>query len=710
MSGVVVTARKPLIEQKIDRTIVNVEASITNVGTNALEVLEKSPGISVDRDGNVSLKGKQGVVVLIDGRPTQLGAADLANMLRSMQSTQLDQIEIMTNPPAKYDAAGNAGVINIKTKKNKQMGYSGPAGITVAHGLHPRINENLSLAYRHNKVNLYGNFSHGRRKMTQDLRIQRNFLSNTKEVVNRFEQGSELNNEVNNFNGKIGLDYSPNARTTVGAVVSGFTGPNTFNGYTATNNLIRGSLSGITRSHTYNREVFSNLSSNINFRRLLDTAGKELTADIDYIVYDGMTNLTMNNNYYSGNGGLQYIDTLYGRLPQNIKIYSAKVDYTQPLKNGGRFEAGLKSSLVRTDNDAIYDTTSNGTVVRDRGRSNHFIYNENINAAYVNLSTSLSKKWSTQVGLRMEHTNANGQSIGFRYRTDINEFVPFDTTFKLNYVQLFPTAYLQYKANEKNSFVLNYGRRIRRPNYESMNPFIEFIDRYTYQVGNPNLKPQFSHNIELSHTWKGFLTTTLNYSTTNNIIQQVIEQNTERSETYVKQANIASLKQYGIAVSAGIPLTKWWTSNLYVNVFNNRFRGVVNNDPIEFSATTLQLNGSHQFKLGKTTSAEINGWYRTAGIEGVIMIQSVGMVSVGFSQQVIKGKGTLRLSVRDVLSTQHFAGVSKYGVVDAQFQNFNDSRAVSLGFTYRFSKGKVANQRKRASASSEEQSRVGGGN
>ncbi len=711
MSGVTITAKKPLIEQRIDRTIVNVDASITNVGTSALEVLEKSPGISVDKDGNISLKGKAGVMVLVDGRPTQLGAADLANLLRTMQSSGLDQIEIMTNPPAKYDAAGNAGVINIKTKKNKQMGYSGSVGAVLGYGLHLRTNENASLNYRHNKVNLFSNFSHNYGRRTQELSIQRNFLdNNTKQVVNRFEQVANLFNERSGFNGKVGVDYSVNAKTTFGAVVSGYSGPSSFEGNTVINNVKNGSINDFTRSNSRNNESFKNLSTNFNFRRLIDSTGKELTADVDYVVYDGNTNLTLRNNYYNAANVFTGADTLYGATPQNIKIWSGKVDYMQPLKNNTRFEAGIKSALVRTDNNAIYDTANKGTIVRDRGRSNHFIYEENINAAYVNLSGPLSKKWNAQLGLRLEHTNATGNSVGFRYASSVNQFLPFDTTFKNNYVQLFPTAYLQYKASEKESFVLNYGRRIRRPNYESLNPFIEFIDRYTYEQGNPDLKPQFSHNIELSHTHNNFLTTTFNYTTTNNIIQQVIEQNTERSEAYIKQANIASQRQYGVSVSANMPLTKWWTSNLYVNVFANNFTGLVNNAPINISATTIMFNGSQSFKLGKTSSAEINGWYRTTGIEGVMKIKSMGMFSLGFSQQVMKGKGTLRFTLRDVLASQNFRGESKYGDVDATFQNMNDNRAASVGFTYRFSKGKVSNQRKKASSAADEQNRVGGGN
>lgn len=390
-------------------------------------------------------------------------------------------------------------------------------------------------------------------------------------------------------------------------------------------------------------------------------------------------------------------DTLLGNLPQNIKIYSARVDYIKPLKKGFRFEAGLKSSYVKTDNNAIYDSLNYGVIVPDIGRSNHFVYEENINAAYVNMSGPLSKKWNAQFGLRMENTNARGNQITSH------------ETFERNYTQLFPTAYLQYVADKKNSFVLNYGRRIRRPDYESLNPFINFIDRYTYSQGNPNLKPQFSHNIELSHTYRNFLTTTLNYFRTNDIIQNVLEQNTEKNETFVRRANIARQEQVGISVNANNPITKWWRSSIYVNVFNNKFEGIVNNTFVTVSATTMTLNGSQQFTITKTWSAELNGFFRTAGIEGVIKAKPMGMLSAGVSKQVWKGKGTLRLTVRDIFYTQRFRAESRYGNVDAAFQEARDSRVATFNFTYRFSKGKMNGQQRKRSSGPDETNRVGVG-
>ena len=700
MANVTVTAKRPLIEQKIDRTVVNVEASVTNVGATALEVLEKSPGISVDKDGNISLKGKEGVMVLIDGRPTQLGGTDLANMLRNMNANQLDQIEIMTNPPAKYDAAGNAGIINIKTKKNKQAGYNGSLNLGYTQGKYPKFNESFNFNYKEGKVNVFTNLSHNHRKNYNTLTINRNLLNeNTKVLEKYFDQVANMINEGNSYNAKLGLDFFATKRTTYGVVFNGFSSPGTFHNNNRT--LISDpnhDLINDTRATVDNAQSWKNFSTNLNFRTLLDTTGKELTADLDYIYYDSKNTQDLINSYFNASGDpTSKADTLIGSLPQNIKIYSGRMDYLQPLKGGARFEAGIKSSVVRTDNNAQYDSLQYGQTVHDFNRSNHFIYEENINAAYVNLNKQLNKKFGAQLGLRLENTNAKGRQI------------TTGQTFDRHYTQLFPTAFLQYKANEKNNFGLNYGRRLRRPNYESLNPFIRFLDRYTYQQGNPDLKPQFSHNIELSHTYKNFLTTTLNYTRTTDIIQGVIEQKGE--EAYAKQANIANQRQFGIAVSANNPITKWWTNSFYVNVFNNKFNGLVNNVPITVNATTLMLNGSQQFKFAKTWTAEVSGFFRTSGVEGVILVRPMGMLSTGISKQIMKDKGMLRLNVRDILLTQKTSAKSKYGNVDARFTESRDSRVVSFGFTYRFSKGKINNTRKRTNGSAnEEQNRVGVGN
>ncbi len=698
LAGVTVASKKPLIEHKIDRMIVNVEASVTNVGTSALEVLEKSPGVSVDKDGNISLKGKQGVQIYIDGRPTYLSGTDLANYLRNLNSSQLDQIEIMTNPPAKYDAAGNAGIINIKTKKTKQFGYSGSFSSTWSQGRYPKVSEAFNFNYRKNKLNLFTTLGYSNRKNWQDLDIQRTFIEHTtKEIKSHFDQESRIIEHGESFNAKVGFDYFASKKTTVGAVFTGYYNPGEFSNHShvwiSDPNMV---LMGQTLAETNNDKKWKNFSTNVNFRQALDTAGQELTADFDYLTYHSTNKQDLVNAYYDATGVPTYKpDTLLGSLPQDINIYTARVDYTKPLKKGAKFEAGLKTSFVETDNNAIYDSLNYGQRVPDYGRSNHFIYKENVNAAYVNYSRPFSKKWFGQFGLRLENTNATGDQVTTGQK------------FDRNYTQLFPTAFIQFKPSEKNSFVLNYGRRINRPDYEDLNPFILFLDKYTFEQGNPNLQPQFSHNIEFTHSYKGFLNTTLNYTQTTDIINEVLEQNTAKNETYVKKDNIAKQRQYGISVSAGGQVKKWWTANLWANVYNNMYEGIVNGDYVKTGATTLQTNLQNQFKIGKTFNAELTGYFNSGGVEGVFKIKSFGMINMGISKQVFKGKGTFRLSGRDVFRTQKINGEIKYSNIDASFQQRRDSRQVALGFTYRFSKGKASNgQKRKTGGASEEQNRV----
>lgn len=714
MKEVVVSSKKPFIERKLDRMIVNVESSITSAGNTALEVLEKAPGVSVDKDGNISLKGKSGVVVMVDGRPSYLGAAELANLLKSMSASQLEQIEIMTNPPAKYDAAGNSGVINIKLKKNKQFGMSGNVTSGYTQGIYARFNESAGFNYRNGKINFFSNLSYNRNHRGEDLYILRNFRdANTKNIKSIFDQHSSMENERQSYSAKMGMDYSLSKKTTVGFVVNGFYNPSTWQSHT--NTLIydpNNNLTDQTTAYSRNDEKWKSFSSNVNLRTTLDSAGQELTTDLDFIRYNATSQQPLVSNYYDNMGNLrQTPDTLNGNLPSDIKIYSGKIDYTKPLKGGAKFEAGVKSSFVRTDNNAVYDSLRNNMNYLDSGRSNHFIYDENINAAYVNYSRPLGKKWSIQTGLRLENTVAKGQSIGYEFNSTDNKFVPTTVTFRRNYTQLFPTLYLQYTANEKNQFVLNYGRRIERPNYEDMNPFVHFLDRYTFEQGNPNLSPQFAHNIELSHTYKGFLTSTINYTNTNNIIQQVIEQHETTNETFIKKANIAKMQQVGLAVSANFNLKKWWSFSLYSNAYNNRFRGMVNNENISIGITGFMAQLQQQFKWGKGWAAEMSGFYRSKSLEGVIFIQPIVQVNAGFSKQVLNNKGSVRLNFRDIFAGSVFKGYSKYSNVDASFKDVNDSRSVSLSFTYRFSKGKLkASGSRRQGGAGDEQNRVKGAN
>ena len=699
LKGVVISAKKPLIERKIDRTIINVDASITNAGTTALEVLEKSPGVTVDKDGNVSLKGKSGVMIMLDGRPSYLSGQELANLLKNMSSSNIDQIEIMTNPPAKFDASGNSGVINIKTKKNKTKGINGSLSAGIMQSRYTTTNNSLNLNYRTEKFNVFGNYSYSFWQRQNLTAINRRFRDASKDVETIFDQNATSERSSNVHNLKAGIDFYASKKTTIGGVFSGYVNPSNKNEFNRTNLLNRQyKLDSVVTSLNTEDELSQNISTNLNLRHIFDSTGKEFSIDLDYINYVKKSDMQLSSNYLNADLSKRRPSSiLTGKLPSNVAIYSAKSDFTFPVTKNMKIETGVKTSFVTTDNDALYETGEAGKKVIDEGKTNHFIYKENINAGYINFNTQI-KKWGLQAGLRAENTNANGNQKG--------NLSHQDSSFTKNYTNLFPTLYVSYSANKKNTFSVNYGRRIDRPDYEDLNPFLYFIDEYTYSIGNTLLQPQFSDNFEFTHTYNGFLNTTLNYSETHNAFTQVIKQITSERKTFQTTENLATKKNYGIAISAGFPVMKFWNTNIYGNIGTTEFKGVVDGGILDVSQTMFMTNVSNQFKLSNGWSAELSGFYRSKGIEGQIVIDALWRMDAGVQKQILKNKGSLKLSVRDLFNSMNSTKASiNYQDIDLNIDNRRDSRTVSLTFSYRFGKP-LKNGRPRKSGASDEESRI----
>ena len=707
MAGVTITAKRPFIEQRIDKMVINVESSLTSAGSSALDVLEKSPGITVDKDGNISLKGKQSVQVMMDGKPAYLSGADLVNYLRSLPSSAIDQIEIMTNPSAKYDASGNSGIINIKAKKNRQVGFNGSVTVNYQQGRYWKSNNSINLNYRVGKVNLFANGSVNRWNSFQRLDILRKYKDpDTKNIEAIFEQTSNMRNSNTFSNLKLGADYYLTNKTTLGIVTSGFINPGTF---TSDNTSYlkdqNNTLDSIVHAESRQKENWKNGSVNLNFRHQFDSTGRELTSDVDYITYKSASTQNFFNNTYDAYWKLIGDEVLQGDLPVKVDIYSAKVDYTQSIGKEAKLEAGVKSSYVHTANDANYFNVENSGETIDYRKTNHFIYKENINAAYVSINKQY-KKIGVQLGLRYENTAYTGNQFGNPTRTD--------SSFKKAYGSLFPTAFFSYKANDNNQFALSFGRRIDRPAYQDLNPFLFFLDKFTYQAGNPFLKPQFTNNFELSHTFKNFLTTTINYSRTLDYMNETFEQEQDANgekgyATIVKRGNIGKRDAAGISISAQIPVVKWWNASLYSNYNYNRFKGRLNGNGeyIDVDASNILFNVNNQFKFSKGWSGEISGFYRTKGVDGQIIIQPLGQVSAGIGKQVLKNKGTIKFNVRDIFYTNKATGDMTFENTIAHFVNTRDSRVASLSFTYRFGKPiKDAKQRRKSGGAEDEQNRV----
>ncbi len=717
LGEVTVVASKPFIEQKLDRTIVNVEASPSNAGATALEVLEKSPGVSVDNDGNISLKGKQGVIVMMDGKPTYLSGADLANILRNMPASALDQIEIMTNPSSKYDASGNSGLINIKTKKNIARGSNGSISAGTTNSLFrnngkeeltwkPAVSVNYN--YRKNKVNLFGNFVYNYREGRSALDIVSRYYRDDKPIDSINNVNTYFRFRNNNYTLKTGLDFTPNKKNSYGIVLNGFLfagrpNPTTYTTYSNLNGQIFSRL----HSKIANKLSWNNVGGNFNYKHSFDTTGTELTLDLDYSRYNNVSDQLLSTGFFDGNFN-KTSDSMFlkGHLPSEISIYSLKSDFVHGYKNGLKLEAGIKSSYVTSDNLVDYLRKAGNNWIPD-ARNNHFIYKENINAVYINLNREF-KKWNVQTGLRAENTNSKGVQISD------------NSTVKRNYVSLFPTTFVSYTVDKKNMLTVTAGRRLQRPNYQDLNPFTFFLDSLSYRQGNPYLTPQFSNNYELKHTYNGKLSTTLNYTSTIDVISQIIKRKRGPSNEiigFLTSDNIAKYTNAGIAISSPVKFAKWWNSNLFVNVYRNHYTGTyISNETgqpkvvdLDLAYTSFTLNINNNFNIGKGWSGEISGWYRYKTVEQLSLSYPMGQINFGLAKNnLLKGKGSLRLNARDPFNWQRYHGLTKYGTVDINIRNRWDNRQYGVNFTYRFGKPQGQSRRK-SSATEEEQQRVGAG-
>jgi outer membrane receptor protein involved in Fe transport len=702
MKEAVVVTRKPLVENKIDKMVVNVDASTTNTGLSALEVLERSPGVTVDNDGNVSLKGKQGVVILIDGKPTYLSATDLANYLKNMPANQLSQVEIMTQPPAKYDAAGNSGLINLVTKKTGNNGFSGTATTSAIVANYFKNTNSLNFNWREGKANFFGSYGYSWWEGFNDIDNDKSLRADQFTPFNRYVQEftfGRFSDRSHTF--RAGVDISADQRTTLGFAINGnvdnqkFTSASRANIFDSLHNFVQ-----YNDAWSQNSTPQTHLGFNVNLQRKLDEKGGELSADADYIFYHSPGQQYSDNYLYNAdNTPSEDPYLLNGQLPSLIDIYSFKSDFKKPLKNNATFEAGIKISYVKTDNDALYELYNSADQAwePDTAFSNHFIYKENINAAYVNYKKEMGK-FSLQAGLRAEQTVSDGDQV------------VKDTSFHLNALQLFPTVYLNYHQGENSTFGLSYGRRIERPDYQALNPFLSQLDRYTYDKGNPDLQPQFSHNIEASYNYKGQLNITANYSIITDMISEVLitikQPGDSNYTTYHTSQNIASFENMGLSANYGKQIKKWWTINIFGNIFYNHYKGVIEGQYVDLRHASFVGNLSSQFNFSRGWSAEISGFYNGPGYEGsALLTAGRGMFSLGAEKKIMKDRAAVKLNLRDPLYLMSYTATSDLAQGLTRAHYVWDNRRAILTLVYHF--GKTNNsQAQNKTGAGEEQSRV----
>lgn len=705
LKEVSVVGQKPFVERKADKTVLNVENNVTATGNSVLELLEKAPGVTIDRQTEqIKLNNKAGITIMVDGKQNFLSGADITTVLSNMTSDQVATIELITNPSSKYDAAGNAGIINIKLKRNKTFGTNGTLSVNTGlgsakngpSGLY-RHSGNLNLNHRVDKWNIFGNAGLNTRTGYNQTLLDR--TANIGNSVTKFDQAFNRNQKGTGYSGKIGADYYASKKTVIGVMLDVMTNDNQQVGLSNANiNEYQQNVKTLSFINQINgnKAKFNSLTSNFNIKHDLAKQDANITFDLDYAGYSMDRNDTFDALYLNSSQVQTNSSNLRNIVDARIDVFAAKTDFSWPFSKTLKFESGLKSSIVNTNNDFVSEQLGNGQWTDVLGRSNLFIYKENINAAYANLSQNW-KKWQVQLGLRAEHTNSKGNSV------TSNKVVNRD------YISLFPSVFIKQELNKNNSLNYSYSRRIDRPSYQQLNPFVQYLDPYTIDSGNPYLNAQFTDNFELGYSFKE-ISLSFNYSNVRGMITQVSRQNDATKQIEVQRQNFGKANLYNANLYVPLKINKIWSmQNNFSTVYQEYMDNTLVGAAYERSKVSFNFNTSQSIAFSKTFRAEVSFWYdspRIRGVEETTIAQYA--LNFGVQKSLMQNKLKLRLAVDDVLSTNYWEGRMKYQNVDMYVKNYYVNRRASLSVNYAFGNQQVKSARNRKTAIDDIKGRTGG--
>jgi hypothetical protein len=675
LDEVTVNATRPQIIIEPDKTIVNVEGTVMAEGANALDVLGRSPGVFITSDGSINLNGRTGVTVMINDRPMYMSAADLTSFLRSMSADNIKSIEVITSPSARFDAEGAAGVINIQLKKNTVDGVFGNVMLGGQYNGKAAPNTGLTLNVKKGKWTSNGTVNYNEFVEINDLEIGRNFALES--GTSTFLQESRITerSRTPSFTGAANYELRPNQNLGINVQASSTSSNGINDSGTSISNpgqLNTTSFSSINDSGDQTSRLFTNL----HYDAKLDTLGGKISADLDFTVMELASDALLKNSY--SNGLIPPTQTTDRVLTLNDMYYTiltSKVDWIKPLKGGKVLEAGLKGSWVESDNSLDLSRGIGDGQLQPDPNSNRFIYQENVLAAYTSLKGDFSPKLSYQAGLRMENSDVTGTS---KTLNQVNN---------QKYTNLFPSVFLQHKISDNYQVVYNVNRRITRPNYRLLNPFVYYIDPLTTEKGNPSLRPQYSTNLEMDHVIKGVYQFTLGYSVTEDAFMQVFEQDEEARSSTLFTANFDKTKNFNFQGVVPLELTKWWNSSNLVQVNYNKFKSLLGKDVLDVSQVSYLLRTQHNFNLPKGFKLELVGIYLSPQIWGQGEIQSLGWVDAGMTKSLMKDKLSLSINGGDLFRTKLIRVAIDFSDIDTQIRQYQNDQNVRITLRYNFSKG-----------------------
>ena len=676
LADVQVNVKKVLIEKKIDRTIFNVENSVAAIGTDALELLSKVPGVRVLND-QVSLVGRGGVNVMINDKLVPLSADELSSYLKSISSDNIAKIEVITNPPAKYDAQGNNGLINIVLKKVTAEGFKGSVNTAFTQASHPTTSMGGNLSYRKNKLTLSTNFNIRKGSLVPFEQSDIFYPTETWKIVNKDRNFRTVPSR------QIGMDYQVSKKTVLGLSYNG--GLTNFHSEeniktTVYNNT--GNLDSILNSDA-NAKIRSYYNSaNVYLKQILDTNGKQLTINGDWFKYNDDKSRFFNTTSYFQNGGVipnsfaEYLST----SKQNIDLYTLKADVDLRYKTF-KLLFGAKLSFIKNQSNLAFYKVRNAVYEVDPKQTNLFNYQENTEALYVNYNKS-TKQWDFQAGLRGEYTQIDAISVNEQNRN--------------KYFRLFPTLYVVYRANDKSIFSMNYGRRINRPAYRKLNPFRWYSNQYAYVEGNPFLQPSYNDNIEISHTYNIY-STSFSFSKTTNGFSDINFIDTNTNIQAAKPINFITGYHYQLSNTVNFKPLKWMESANQLDIYYNSSYSYIPetlNNLKGFGAYFSTLN-QFVFNSSKTILGEASFWYQFPAVDGLNRNKSQYNLDLGLKTLLLNKKIQLALTATDVLKTNKYLFSSLINNIKQEYNNYYDSRQLRITFRYNFGNEKIKQQERK---------------
>ncbi|RZK19361.1 MAG: TonB-dependent receptor [Pedobacter sp.] len=685
LADVQINSKKPLMEKRIDRTIFNVENSISAIGTDALELLAKVPGVRVMND-QVSLVGKGAVNVMINDKLVQLSQDDLSNYLKSIASDQISKIEVITNPPAKYDAQGNNGLINIVLKKVTAEGFKGSVNTVFTQATHPTASAGGNLSFRKDKFTIYSTFNIRKGSVVPFEQSTVFYPAQTWNVVNKDRNFRTVPS------GQIGLDYQLSRKTVFGLSYNG--GLTNFHSeeHIQTKVLNRSSTLDSLLNSDANAKIKSHFNAaNLYLKQSLDSTGKQLVINADWFKFDDDKSRFFNNQTYAENGSLitnsfaEYLST----SKQSIDLYTLKADIDLPFKTF-KLAVGAKLSFINNESDVAFYKKRNAFYDLDLNQSNLFNYREHTQALYANLNKTF-RKWDFQIGLRGEYTQIDGISVGQRNEN--------------SYFRLFPTLYVVYRATDQSTWNINYGRRINRPAYRKLNPFRWYSNQFVYTEGNPFLQPSYNNNVEISHTYKSILTSTFSLSNMQNGFNDVNFIDANSNTQASKPVNFITGIQYQLSNSIVLNPFKNWQTITQFDVFYSVSNSSIIQTLSKLKGTGAYFSTSNQLTLNKTKTllADVNFWYQFPTVEGLNENKSQCNLDLGLKTLLLNKKLQLSLNANDILKTNKYRYSSLINNIRQEYSNYYDARQIR--FTARFNFGNEKIKQLERKAGNEEERR-----